>query len=69
MVIVMSELLMDRGINKPVSMIRLQDKQCIVNAISLHYLILKSKAELDQLRSGLEILGGAAAMELHPYLV
>ena len=31
---VLSELLMDCGINKPVSMIRLQDKQCIVGNIT-----------------------------------
>lgn len=63
-----NELLIDCGYSKPIPMITLMDKDSIVNTISLHHLILKVKAELDQLRSGLETLGVAAAMKLNPKL-
>lgn len=63
-----SELLIECGFNKSISTIKLTDKDCIVNIISLHHLILKVKAELDQLKSGLEILGVAAAMKAHSEL-
>lgn len=54
-----SELLIDCGMT---SLIRLQDKNIIVQALAMHHLILKCKAELDQLKNGLQTLGVAAAI-------
>ena len=57
---------MECGYCKPSSAVDLEDKEGIVKAISLHFLIFKAKAELDQLKDGLQILGVASAMQAMP---
>ena len=52
-----SELLLECGYYKPPSVVDLNDKEEIVKAVSLHHVIFKSKAELDQLKDGLQTLG------------
>ena len=63
-----SDVLVDNGITKAPSLLRLEDRASIVKALSLHYIILRSKGELDQLKDGLRTLGVADAMEMSPDL-
>lgn len=62
------DVLMGCSFNKPPSVIRLKDKTALVKALLLHHLILRSKAELDQLKEGLRTLGMADAMQSYPDL-
>ena len=59
-------MLMECGFVKPTSVIKLRDKGDLVRTLCLHHLILKSKAELDQLKEGLHNLRVAAAIESMP---
>ena len=59
-------MLLECGFVKPISGIRLYDKDSLVRTLCLHHMILKSKAELDQLKEGLGTLGVATAMESMP---
>jgi len=51
---------------KPSSAVGLEDKEGITKAMSLHFLIFKAKAELDQLKDGLRTLGAAGAIQAMP---
>ncbi len=62
-----SDVLIDNGITTPLSSINLENKNSIVRALSLQYIILKSKGELDQLKDGLT-LGVGSALQLSPGL-
>ena len=48
----------DCGVPKPSSLFRMIDRDTILSSIAMHYSIIKSKAELDQLVQGLETLQG-----------
>lgn len=63
-----SDVLVDNGITKAPSLVVLQDKADLVKALSLQFIILRSKAELDQLKNGLQTLDVAYEMEQHPEL-
>ncbi len=54
--------MLDSGVVKGPSQVQLSDQRGIVRALCLHQLVLKSKAEIDQLKEGLKVLG---AMESH----
>jgi len=56
-----SVLLVECGYFKPSSAVDSEDKEGIVKAVSLHF--FKAKAELDQLKDGLYILGVASVMQ------
>ena len=43
------------GVNKPITRIQFSEKEKISNAMCLHYSVLISLAELEQLRRGLDI--------------
>lgn len=49
-----SDLLFECGITKPAVMMTLDDKKSIISSVSLHYSILVSLAELEQLKKGLQ---------------
>ena len=55
------------GITKPTA--RFSDKQQIVNAMCLHYSVLVSLAELEQLRRGLAIQKFNSLMDSYPQLL
>ena len=64
-----SDLLIGSSVTKPLALINAVDKIDIVQAVSLHHVLLHSKAELDQLFcSGLEALGVLNAVKKHPQL-
>ena len=56
------------GFSKPVSLMKMDDREELLHIISLHYTLLRSKAELDQLKMGLEALGVKDAMKVYPDL-
>ena len=51
------ELLSDCGFVKPSTCITMEDKVEIVQAVGLHFVILRPKAELDQFLEGLDACG------------
>ena len=55
------------GITKPA--IRFSEKQQVVNAMCLHYSVLVSLAQLEQLRRGLAVQKFDSLMELYPQLL
>ena len=63
------EAIIDSGYTKPISTITLAARESLIMCIKKHHCILKTKAELDQLKSGLRILGVGNAMEMYPKLM
>uniref|UniRef100_A0A1X7VJU3 HECT domain-containing protein n=1 Tax=Amphimedon queenslandica TaxID=400682 RepID=A0A1X7VJU3_AMPQE len=51
------DLIIDAGFNKPINSLELSNKEELTKTIKIHYTLLRSKAELDQLTRGLSILG------------
>lgn len=54
---------------KPSTAITLEDKVTVVNSISLHHVILKTKAEIDQFADGLSCLGTKKIIMKYPDLI
>ena len=57
------------GVSKPISRLQFSDKEKIVNAMCLHYSVLVTLAELEQLRRGLTIQKFNMLMGSHPQAV
>ena len=55
---------MDAGYTKPLHIY----KQDMLSALAVHFCLLSVKAELDQLREGLETLHVLSAMMKHPHV-
>ena len=64
-----ADVLVDCGFVKSPSCVTLQERPAVVKAVLLHYIVFRSKAELDQLRSGLQTLGVGEAMHSNPELL
>lgn len=62
------EFFVECGITKPVTSMRLGDKSTIISAVCLHYAVLGSLAELEQLKRGLQTAKLATLMDKHPHL-
>ena len=62
------QILIECGFTKPPWLLQLADKMAVVKALTLHHVILRSKAELDQLRDGLSTLGVESALVSNPTL-
>lgn len=60
------ELILDSGYSKPVSSISVDTKEELVQSLKYHYTLYRTKAALDQLKSGLSILDVNKAMTDHP---
>lgn len=58
----------ESGFSKPVSIMTMDDREELVHIVALHYTLLRSKAELDQLKMGLQSVGVADAMKAYPDL-
>ena len=50
------EFFMECGITKPVMTMKLDDKRVIISAVCLHYSVLGSLAELEQLKRDYKLL-------------
>lgn len=61
--------LMDYGVTKPCTSITFEDKHTIVQSITLHHILLKSKAEADQFSEGLSCLGTRDYIMKYPHLL
>ena len=62
--------LTEYGIAKPPTVITIEDKIAIVQSITLHYALLKSKAEkINQFIDGLSCLGTKSSITKYPQLV
>ena len=57
------------GVNKPLSRLHFSEKEKVVNAMCLHYSVLTSLAEMEQLRRGLAIQKFNSLMESHPQAI
>lgn len=60
--------LVECGFTKPSARITFGDKSEIVQAVALHHVILRSKAELDQFCDGLALCGVLQAIKCHSSL-
>ena len=58
----------DCGVTKPAMMISITDKESIISAVCLHYAILGSLAELEQLKRGLQVANFSSLMEKYDLL-
>ena len=59
----------DCGVSKPAVNITLAEKERVIEAICLHYTVLVSMAELEQLRCGFAIQKFDALMESSPHVI
>ena len=62
------EFFVECGITKPVVKMNPADKETLVSAVCLHYAILGSLAELEQLKRGLQAVRFGSLMEGHASL-
>ena len=56
------ELILESGYTKPLSHLKLKDKEDLIYTLLLYLCIFKSKAELDQLKEGLQFLNVGVLM-------
>ena len=59
-------MMLDVGFTKSPTAVTLTDKEDIVKALCSHHIIFRCKAELDQIKGGLNTLGVATAIEVLP---
>ena len=64
-----TDLVLEAGFSKPIQRLSLVDRDEIINLVSLHHCILKSKAELDDLKNGLGALGVSDIIASYPDLL
>ena len=57
------DLLLECGFTKPISWLNLEGKPELIQAVTLHKVILSSLAELDQFRTGMAALGVAESLK------
>ena len=63
------EPIIECGYTRPLSTISMKECSTLVNCIKKHHCILKTVAEVDQLKYGLSCLGVGRAMELYPEMM
>lgn len=61
--------LCDSGLLNPPSSLVMGDRSCIVQSLSLHQVVLMSKAEVDQFAEGIYCLGILDAIRKYPGLL
>ncbi len=47
------DIIIDAGYSKPITALTMMEKGALVKALKLHYTLLKSLAEINQLKDGL----------------
>lgn len=64
---VFTGLILEAGYTKPISRVSsVHDKLTLERTLKMHFGLLRCKAELDQLKSGLSVLGVGEAMRSYP---
>lgn len=61
--------LAEYGVTKPPTTVTLEDRITIVQSVTLHHALLKSKAEIDQFVQGLACLGTMEYIKKYPQLL
>ena len=59
---------MEAGYTLPLTSLKLDNREDLIKTLRLHHVILRSKAVLDQLMSGLSCLGVLEAIQRNPVL-
>ena len=62
-------MILDAGYSKPITTITSLGVDELVSTLTCHYTLYKNKAVLDQLKSGLNILGVYDAMHSHSDII
>lgn len=60
------DMMMECGWSKPVTTLILSHKDELIKVICLHHILLKSKAEMDQVKEGLAVMGVDKIMANQP---
>ena len=63
------DVILESGYTLPVTCIGMGGKSELLRTLMLHHSLLRSKAVLDQLRSGLSALGVSDAMSKYPTIL
>lgn len=63
------DLLLASGFTKPPSTLSWDDRVILVQSLTLHHVILESKAEIDQFIDGLKCFGILDNIKEHPLLL
>ena len=61
-------ILNETGYRKPLALLKLDDRTSIIAVLLDYYLMIKVKAEMDQFKDGLEMLGFLKAFQANPKL-
>ena len=64
-----SDVVINSGYSKPLVLAKCTDRAEISGAITLHYTLLQSLAEMEQLKKGLEALGFLEIIKNNPNLL
>jgi len=63
-----ASLFLESGLTIALPLVRMKDKERIVRVVTLHQVLLKSKAEMDQFSHGLKALGVLDSLQQSPHL-
>lgn len=64
-----SDILATSRYSKSLATLTMEEKATLVQTVTLHFVLLKSKAEADQFLEGLKAIGVADALKKHPGLL
>ena len=60
--------LSETGFRKPLSRLTISDRQAIIELLLDYYMMVKVKAEMDQFKDGLQVLGFLKSLQENPDL-
>ena len=63
------DIVLAAGFTKPSSSLTWEDRVLLVQSVTLHYVLLESKAEIDQFMDGLKTFHLLDIIKLHPLLL
>ena len=63
------DVLTEYGITTPPNVLRMEDKVKTIHSITLHHVLLRSKAEIDQFIQGFECLGTHNMLKMYPQIL
>lgn len=63
------DILHECGFGKPITRLKLQDKADLIQAVTLHWVLLKSLGETTQFREGLAAFSVRESLEKYPKLL
>lgn len=63
-----ADIFLNSGYSKPITAVKLSDRDNLLKTIKLHHCLLRMKADIDQFQLGLATLGVGDAIKAHPQL-